>query len=153
MVDWIQKNPYALIAVFVAVSLIFVIAFVVNNAKTKKRKKVLLQENAGLAEIVFDCPLVAPSPLGGPLGNPASTVYVLYAVNGQPPRTFGYSILTTPGPVTLDYEYFLRQVGRKRFAKSFGRSNHTMVVSAGKKYMVSFNHMDNKLEHKDVGLL
>jgi hypothetical protein len=150
MSDLIQRNPYLLIVVFTAVCLVFIIVFVAYRTNTKNRKTKIMSGSSDLAELVFDYPVISPSPLGKVVGNPASSVYVLYTVSGEPPQVFGKSVLVSPGDVTLVYEFFLRQVGHRHFAKPFGKSECTFVVSAGRRYRVEFDNMENTLMVKSM---
>ncbi|MDR1422928.1 MAG: hypothetical protein LBI64_08730 [Coriobacteriales bacterium] len=145
MADLIQQNPYLFAAIFAAACIVFIVLRVVISHKTKEQKTAQLADNGDLAELIFDCPVIVPSPEGEVFSNPAASVYMLYAVNGRPPQAFGHSVLVSPGKVTLDYEFYLLKAGHKRIASSFGRKECTLTVLAQKKYAVKFDYMDQTL--------
>jgi len=145
---WVEQNPMLLTALFVGMAVVALVIAIVVSAKNKGKKKKRLQEDANLAEIVFDGAVMPPHPIAGPMGRTEG--YTIFAVNGGAMENYGRSILVPAGEVQLDFEYCYLPMG-KNFATSFGRQTKTLEVSAGQKYMITFNYLEEKIELKNKG--
>ena len=148
LTKWVDENPTMLIILFVAMAVIAIVIAIAVSAKNKGKKKKRLQEDANLAELVFDGMVMPPRPIAGPMGRAEG--YTIFAVNGSAMENYGRSVLVPSGEVQLDFEYCFQPAG-KNFATSFGRRVKTLEVSAGQKYIISFNYLEEKIELKNKG--
>ena len=146
MEQWLMENSFLVLCLFIGVAVLAIVISIVFSAKKRGEKKKRLQENENMSELVFDAMVTLPKPITGPLGR--SEGYTLYAVNGEEPKIYNRSVLVSEGEVSLDFEYCFQTVGN-RFATSFGRSIYTFSVSPGTKYIMQFNYLEKKLEHKE----
>ena len=146
MEQWLMENSFLVLGLFIGVAVLAIVISIVFSAKKRGEKKKRLQENENMSELVFDAMVTLPKPIAGPLGR--SEGYTLYAVNGEEPKIYNRSVLVSEGEVSLDFEYCFQTVGN-RFATSFGRSIYTFSVSPGTKYIMQFNYLEKKLEHKE----
>jgi|GEM_PF-1020490 len=145
---WVEQNPMMMVALFVGMAVIAIVISIVVSAKNKGKKKKRLQEDANLAELVFDGAVMPPRPIAGSMGRAEG--YTIFAVNGGAMENYGRSVLVPSGKVELDFEYCFQTVG-KNFATSFGRKTKTLEVMAGQKYAISFNYLEEKIELKNKG--
>ena len=142
MDNFVNENLPLFIGIFAAVSVIGVVLLMVGSAKSKAKKKNLLESDPNLVELIFDEQPYSPKPV--PVNYPG---YLIYSVNGKPAEPIGRSLVLPAGEITLDVEYFMQQHG-KSFPTSFGRSDYTFVTTPGKKYHMSFDCMDYCMMHK-----
>ena len=142
--NMINENPALFIGIMAGVTILFLVIMIVAGAKRKARKKKMMADNPNLIEIEFDEIVGPPNPIGMDMSNSG---YTLYTVNGQQPQIFGRSVLVPAGEVVLDCEYFILPVGN-HFANSFGRRSHSLTVSPGRKYTVTYNVIENSIELK-----
>ena len=145
--QWVAENSILIACAFGALFVLVMIFMGISSAKKKGRKNKLLQENPNLVEIEFDNVVMKPRPISGPLGNVEG--YTLFAVNGQEAQVFNRSVIVPAGEVTLDCEYCYQTMG-KNFATSCGRSYYRFTAVLGIKYLVFFNFMEMKMDHKEA---
>ena len=136
-----QENLPIFLAIFAVVTVFFIIILIIISVKQKKKKKELLSDPNNV-EIIFDAPVILKRDV---VMNPGQTCYVVQYLSDETATFVDRSIITNAQTLTIEVEHYQLPLN-KNFAKSIGQDSVTIQLEKGKKYHLSFDYIDKKLD-------